>query len=194
MRTLSILFALALALPLAAQTPSEQAARSDAILTTLRKVELVNQLLPMLLNKEQMSKVLTAVERARAEARKTEKDEYEFLRRLEPKLEAALKDALEKGVVPKQELFTEVAATLQTLQLKRKAVADDNTEKVAAVLEEVLDAGQKKAVANSLNVRLFMPNADPDKVTDEEKMRLFVKYILLDPQAYDLLLKMPKKE
>lgn len=175
-----------------AQVPSGQ--RADEIMTKIRQLELVNHVVALLLTKEQASKILGALEKTRQEVRKTQAEELEILKKLEPKLDEALKAAYEKREIPAQELFREIAARIQAMRLKRKAVADENIASVLKVVNETLDAGQKKAAAGALNIKALDPTRDPDKMSEEEKVRFFVEVVLMDPVAYDVLVKMPRAE
>ena len=190
----SIIILVFLGTMLSAQTSREQRGkRADEIITKIRRMDLANQILPLVLTKEQLDKLLPAVEKARTEGRKAEEVEYEMLTKLEPSVDTAIKDAFEKQMLPKQETMVTVASTFKTMRLRREAIIADNVDAVMAVLEKELNAGQKKAAANAVQPSLFDPSLDPTKMSDTQKMRFYVQAILLDSEAYDVLLQMSTK-
>lgn len=174
-------------------TPDERSKAADEILRKVRRLDLMNQILPLVLTKAQYAKVLPAIEKARAAVKKQEQVEYDFLSKLAPKIDKSLKEAVDQGKVPGNEVINQTWATFQTLGITRKAVADDNVDKVFDVLKSTLNAGQLKTAANTVNVKAFDPGADPKTMTDDAKVRIYVRLILLDPLAYDLLLQLSRK-
>ena len=173
-------------------TPDARAKKSDEILKKIRQIDLLNQILPVVMTKDQMKKILPAVEKARVEVRKAEQEEFEFLLKLDKDLDISLKEGIEKGKVPEREALVNIAAALRTLGLKRAAVVQENTDTVQAELEKVLNEGQIKAARNALLPSNFDPTIDPKKITDDQKFKFWVRTILLDPLSYDLLVKLSK--
>lgn len=174
-----------------AQVSQEQRAkRADEIMRKVRQVDLLNQLLPLVLTKQQLDKILPAVEKARNEVRKAEQVEFDMLTRLEPKLDKAIEEGVKQQKLPSEEVMKEAGATLRTFNLRRMAVVADNVDAVMAVFEKELNAGQKKAAANALKPGLFDPTLDASQWTDQQKMRFFVQMILLDREAYGLMVQM----
>ena len=76
--------------------------------------------------------------------------------------------------------------------VRRQIAAGENADAVLAVLKSTLNAGQIKAAANSEDMKAFDPNLDPAKLSDDDKLKFYIKDIVLDPQAYDLLMRMSK--
>lgn len=171
-------------------TPDDRADRSYAIYEKNIKLDLYNQILPLLFTKEQFRAVLPAIERARQRVRETEKLEYEELRKLEGEMDAALKKATDNQVIPPPELMTKISNTLKKLTVARRLIIDSNVQEVLDAFMKTANAGQQKAAANSLNLALYMPNAKPEDVKDEAKLRIFVSEVLLHPAAYDIMRKL----
>ena len=179
--------------PASAQvTAEERGKKSEEILKKVQQLELMNQLLPLVLTKDQLRQLLPVVEKARQAVRDQEKVEYDFLAKLGPKIDAALKEAIEKGKVPGKDTVNETWATFQMFAYKSKAIADDNVQTVAKLLDSILNDGQKKTAANALDPKKYDPSLDPKTMSDQKKIELFVRVILLDPLAYDLLVGMLK--
>ncbi len=166
--------------------------RSSEILGKLRQLEILNQILPVVMTKEQIRQLLPTLEEVRATVRKTEELEYEEIAKLEARVDAALKEAYEIGKVPTQELFTDYLKTFARLSKARQLIADVNSGKVLAKLKEILNEGQLKLAENALTIPLSDPSQDPTKFDAEKKQLYFVKQILLDPMTYDILIKLSK--
>lgn len=173
-------------------TKADAGKRADEILAKVHELDLLNQLLPVLMTKEQMRKILPSVEKAREMVKATEKGEAEQLEKLAAKIDPVLKEAYEKNKVPSQEVLLEYAKTFVKLRVVRRSVIESNTTAVLEVVQKTLDKGQLAAARNALDPKLIDPSLDKEKMSDEEKMRFWVKVILLDPQTYTILLKLSK--
>lgn len=168
-------------------TTADDASR---ILNKMRQVDLLNQILPVLMTSEQLVKLLPAVEKARSAAIEMEKKELDRMKKIEAKLDLAVKDAKEKGQVPPSELQDEIKAVLKEFQQNRTVMVLEQNEAVLKAVEETLDAGQIKAATNSLSVA----KGDASKPSDRERLRRWVRAVLMDPQSYDLLVDLSKKK
>lgn len=190
-RLLLCLFAAFVSSAAIAQVTDEERARKvDEIADKATKADLYNQILPLLFTKEQYRAVLPSIERARQRVKETQKLEYGELVKLDSELDAALKDAAEKGVVPPRETLSKVSGTLNKLSLARRIISDQNVAEVLEAFNKTANAGQKKAAANALNPRWFDRTAKPEEMSDEDKLRIFVREILLHPMAYELMRKL----
>lgn len=196
MKTKPILFLILLSLAAfssAQSIPTEtRIRRSSEILGKLRQIEILNQILPVVMTKEQIRQLLPTLEEVRATVKKTEELEYEEIAKLEARVDTALKEAYEIGKVPTQELFTDYLKTFARLSKARQLIADVNSGKVLAKLKEILNEGQLKLAENALTIPLSDPSQDPTKLDAEKKQLYFVKQILLDPMTYDILIKLSK--
>ncbi|HMS53766.1 MAG TPA: hypothetical protein PKA27_00060 [Fimbriimonadaceae bacterium] len=194
MRTLALLSLAALSITSAfAQTGAldkDRGAKSDAIIIKVDQVNLMNHLMPLLMTKEQVRKILPAVEKARQKVRDIEKVEFEDLRKVEAKLDAAIKDGYDKGSVPDPSLLKEVGGIFAAMRTRRDLIAEENAQNVLKVVKETLNTGQFKTAANSLNVRAFNPALKPEEMDDDNKVRIFCREIFLHPLAYDIMVKM----
>lgn len=186
----SLLALFAVCFATAQVTDDERAQKSAEIFEKATRLDLLNQILPLLFTKEQYRGILPSIEQARDAVRKTERLEADELRKLEPKLNTALKEANEEGKVPPRELLNEVAATLRKMTTARRVIADMNVQAVLDAFNKTANAGQKKAAANALSPKLFDPNAKVEDMKDEDKLRVFVREILLHPLAYDIMRKL----
>lgn len=171
---------------------SEQAKKSDEIVMKMRQIDLLNQIIPLVLTKDQINQLLPAIERARAKAALVQKDEASALRKLDGKISEAIKKAIETGVAPPKDLLNELATATTAMTEKRLLAMDENTDAVYKVFSDTCNAGQKKAAANSFSPAFINPGVKPDQLTDVQKIRFFVDNVLLDPQAHDLLVALAK--
>lgn len=169
-----------------------RAKKSDEILAKIHEIDLLNQMLPLLMTKEQMRKLLPDVEKARDVVRKTQEEEYKALLKLETSLDEMIKDAYGKGKIATDEQLKATGATLAKMRTVRKALSDLNAGTIMAKMKTILDKGQLAAARNALTPNLLDPSLDPTKLDDDGKLLFFVRWIFLDPQAYDVLLKLSK--
>lgn len=170
----------------------EQARRADEILGKMRTMELTNQILPLLLTMEQLRELLPPIEKARQAVKAAKAEEFSVLKMYEGKLDTAIKNATEKGQIPGREMLLEMNRVLTALGMKRRAIADENIATVLAAAQKLLNAGQLKAAANSLDPKLFDPTLKVEEMKEIDKVRFFVGEVMLDPLAYDILVKLSR--
>lgn len=189
---LTLGFVVVLASTALCQSDSEKAAYEANFGYRVVQLELYNKLLPVLFTKDQLKKILPAVEKARSKVRETKLIEYNEMKKLDTKLSAALKDAQEKNLIPAPSVLTEILQANGRFVTLENAVATTNTEDVFDVLKANLNAGQIKAAGNAVPAAAMDPKTKPEDLDTDAKLRVFVKQILLHPVAYDLLVKMSK--
>lgn len=177
---------LALAAGAAAQT-------APTPLMKIKQLDLMNQLLPVLLTPAQIKAMLPAIEKAQEAERKLIKQEAEELKAIEGRVDKALAAAREKGEVPSRELQQDIHKMFADFRLRRVALTIDSADAVLAIVEKELDKGQLAVIANSIKPEELAPGRKPEDVTDQEKRRGWVRIVLLDPAAYDLLVEMSRK-
>lgn len=168
---------------------SPQEAHSSIILDKLAKVDVLGQYLPLLLTKEQLKALLPTIEKARENVATVKRKEYEELKKIEPMLDKAIANGVEKSEVPKREEVAAAMNMVNKLYVGRSFIAASNATLVAAKFREVASKGQLKTAANSLDPRFLPAGKKAEDVTDDEKIDIFVREILLHPQAYDVMRK-----
>lgn len=167
----------------------DKSAQSNVILDKMRQIDLLNHILPLALKKEQILKILPVVEKARRDVRLQTDEEAKLLQMQAAKVDKAVKDGIEKGDVPDKQLLRELNAMVRLFSMKRAAIASDNATMVLDVMKSTLNAGQIKVAANSLDFKSYNPNIKPEDIKEEDRLKLFVQEVMLDPLAYDLLVK-----
>lgn len=174
-----------------AQT-TDMGKKSDEVVAKMRQIDLLNQIVPLALKKDQINALLPVIERARSKVTQIEKDEAAALAKLDGKISAAVKKSIETNTPPPKEIMTEIAQATSDMSMKRLLAIDENTAAVLKVFNDSLDAGQKKVAANSFAASYINPNVKPDEIKEADKITFFIKEVLLDPQAYDLLIQLSK--
>ncbi len=169
------------------------AAASARVMKKYHEVMLLGQLLPINFSQSQWNKVLDAVEAAREQVRKTEENEYNVLIGDEGMLDDMIDAALKKDQEPDVKKIAKFQADLKALGETRAIFAAGNVTAVFDAVKKVGHVGQLHEMENSLNINLIDPSKDPKKMTEDEKLRFFVKTILLDPDAYPLMVKLSVK-
>jgi len=192
-RLLPFALALGLLVVAPAQVTGDKASKSNEVLNKLRKVDLLNQLLPVALTKEQIDKLLPPLEKCRALVRKTADEEATILEKLDASVSPIVKAGLEKGDVPNVEQIRSLAAVMQGMQSQRAKVVFANTTAMTMAFTEVTNKGQQKAAANAYNPKLMDPGLKVEELTEERRMQIWIQDILLDPLTYDILVAISKR-
>lgn len=192
-----IIFCLSLCMAIAtlglAQTKSEARAKhSGEILIKTRKIDLLNQIIPVLLTKKQLNEILGALEIVNREVDKTEQVEFDTMLKLEAELDATIQAGVEKNQVPPKAFTDKLAKTFRALEFQRQMIMGNNIETVRTVLDKTLNSGQKAAAANAIDATYFDPSLKPADLTQKVKLDMYIRVVLLDPRAYSLLTEMFK--
>ena len=190
---LSIAICLGILSGASAQVTTPNGARSDQINLKMRDVDVLLQVLPLLLTKDQINnKILPAIEKNREVLKKELQYEDDELAKLEPLLDGAISAAYEKGTYPARTMTSEVADKTYKLSLQRKVFVGIMIDSMVDVLKTNLNAGQMKALIGSFDPKFIDPAAKPESLTDDKKMRFFIDRVFLDPIAYEVLKKLGK--
>jgi hypothetical protein len=169
------------------------AAKKLSTMEKIKQLDLMNQILPVLMKPEQVKALLPAIEAAQAAEAKLIKAEKQELDAIDERVEKALEAARARGEVPSRELQQDIHKMFLDFRMRRAAMAIERAEALLELVEKTLDAGQLKAIANAIRVEEVAPGKKPEDVTEREKQRGWVRLILLDPMAYDLLVELSRK-
>jgi hypothetical protein len=124
---------------------TDKGKQSDEVYVKIRKIDLLNQILPLLLTKEQINKILPSIESARAKWKMTLSQEDEELSKLRAQVDETYNKAVEKNEYPSKEFTTMIAAKTKSISMKRSIVLIELVEVVQDHLLKILNEGQKKA-------------------------------------------------
>jgi hypothetical protein len=130
------------------------------------------------------------IEKVRQRVSDTLKAEYTELKPLDADMDQAIKDAEAKGTMPSHEFMRRVFAAYGKINGRRELMAQMNTNDVYDVFVKVLNAGQVTVAANALDPKFFNPKAKVEEMKTEDKVRLYVRQVLLNPMAYPILVQM----
>lgn len=168
----------------------EKLTPSQETMKKMRQVDLLNHLLPLVMTKDQIRKLLPTIEKARRDVKLQIAEEDKLIAQYAAKVDKAVQDGVDKGDVPDTALLKELNALIRTMSMKREAVASDNTNMVLEVLKTTLNAGQLKAAGNSLDFKTYNPGVKTEEIKDDDRLKLFVREVVLDPYAYDIMTRM----
>lgn len=172
---------------------ADQKSEATKITEQIHRLDVLNQILPVLMTKDQIKKMIVEIEKVRQTFRDNEKVEYDALKKVEDKVAAEVKRSTEKGDLPNEKLMEELGALRATFIANRNKLAVINTANIYLSMKTILNEGQMKAAGNSVDPRYFGV-ADPEKLAQEDKLRLWIQNVLLDPVSYDVLVELSKKE
>lgn len=194
MKNLILCFSLVLALVTgaSAQVVTPKGAQSDEVLLNIRKIDILNQLLPLAIRKDQYNALLTAMEKAKQKEKQLREQEDVDLAKIAPDISNAVKEGTEKGTVPNHDMQVRVMKILNAMAIRRQVAIGEMVDDFVAATSTVFDAGQKKVMQNSLDKAALDPSLKPAEMTDEQKLKFFVKKVFLDQVCYDMLLKLQK--
>lgn len=193
-----LLVGLALAMcPLAAFAQTSGSTTSKApdgntILYKIAKLESIKFVAPLLLKKSQMNSILTGIEKCQATQKTILESDTKELAKLEAKLDKAIADGVENGGYPKRELQVEVVKVQDALLIRRRMAVNEMTDSLYEVCKKTLNEGQIAVMKNTLNLKELDPTLNPDKVTDEQKVKFYIQRVLLNDVTYDVLKDMYK--
>ncbi|HCE01492.1 MAG TPA: hypothetical protein DER07_10675 [Armatimonadetes bacterium] len=195
MKALWTILVASLALAAAPQQATQPASQPDPkqdINYQIAKLDALNHVLPLLLTKDQANKILTALEKVREKERQVRKMEDDQLKPFRERIAKAIEDGEKKKLVPDRQLLADLAKLLGAFDRVRAATAEDNVSMIEETLKSTLNAGQLKTLAKSLDPRFFAPDLKIEEITDSERIRIFIRAILLQPATYDLLVELAK--
>jgi len=176
-----------------AQSEAQARSEVEAFFYKTTELQFYNLMLPILITKDQFKVIMPAIEHSRERVRLTYKKELGQIHAVEDDVDHALIAAKDKDEVPTSVLEAKLDKVKGDILVNRLIMAQLNENDVYDVIMKTLSAGQQKAMANSLSPKLIDPNLKPDKMTQEDKLRLFIRDVLLSPDFYEDLVKMSIK-
>lgn len=188
-----LLLACLMAVSSFAQTSADERNKRIAeMVDKMIRVELINQLLPVMLTKDQLKALLKPIERSRTRVRELRQQDHDELKRLEAQFDEAIEKGQAKGSVPPQELMAAISKVIFDSATRTQIVASENIEEVMTTFKQVANKGQLKAAANSLNPKFFNPKAKPEEMSQDDKIRVYVSEVLLHVLAYDIIIRLSR--
>jgi len=175
-----------------ATVTTPKAAKSDATMLKIRQIDVLIQLLPLNLKKNQIDAILLQAEKAKEAERKIRMMEDDDLEKLDPKVSEVLRAALEKGAYPPRELQLEVSKLTRAMAIRRQVALAEMVDNFYTGVKDVLEPGQKTVMAKSLDIAVLDPSIKVDSMNEEAKIKFFIRRIFLDSTAYESLKELRK--
>jgi hypothetical protein len=174
-----------------AQTDTEKQAALTKFKAKLHDLEVYNMVLPILMTKDQLKTILKTLQKCRARAHDLLAVQYKAMLTLEPKVDAAVAAAADKDKVPPPDLINSLYVASSVAVTLKAGLLDDDVDDLYDVITKTLNKGQLQAMANSLNPKEFPELLKkPDEVKQEDRIRIYIRAIILDDAAYPLLVKL----
>ena len=166
--------------------------RSDEILVKIHEADLLVQLTPIAMTKDQMNKIMLALEKIRAQQAKIRAQEDEILAQLEPSVEKAVTGAIEKQEYPPRAMQELVSKATRNMSINRVLAFEKMVQDLTKAIKKELNAGQIKAMTHSLLPEALDPSKRSKDMSDEDKLQFFIGRIFMDDTTYGLLGRMSK--
>jgi hypothetical protein len=176
-----------------AQTTTAGGARSDEITLKIKKLDVLIQVVPLALRKEQFGPILASIEKMRQKDKELRAQEDKDLANLDAAISKAVDEAIGKEKYPPRETQTLVANTYRAMGVRRQLFAVDAVDTVFAACKATLNEGQIKTMEKSLKPDALEPGIKVDEMDSDAKVKFFIRKVLLDPVAYDVLVQMSKQ-
>ena len=172
--------------------PADKMSRSQETQAKIHQVDLLVSILPLVLTKDQIKDILLTLEKVRAKQQSILASEDDEILKLDKEVDDTLTLAITKDQYPPRVLQNKVFNVTRALSLRRQVAVNEYIDEVFTTLDKILNAGQKKAMAGSLDPAYFAPGVKADTLKDIDKIKAFIRMKLLDPVAYTLLVKLSK--
>jgi len=173
-----------------ADAPTPQLMKEDPVATRInlkiRRIEILDQLLPVLMTKDQINKILPKVEEARQLEVDLQKKELAILKDFEAMVDKQLENGIKKQMLTSDEFNAEYRKIVNKFQTGRGALILLSTGLVHEEMKKVLNEGQLTAAAKAVPASMF-GGRDPETVAREEKLRIWIREVMLDRASYELL-------
>lgn len=189
----TVLFSLGLSICMAGAASAQgiitdKGKSSDAVMVKLHKIDLLNQILPLLLTKKQiLNDILPALDKARAQWKVILDAEDNTLAELDPKADEVITNAVDKRIYPPKDYLLLVSGKTKQMLIKRQIAQADIVKTFLGVLTTSLNAGQMKALEGSYDAHFIDPTKKPEEISVDTKRDFFVRNVFLDPMTAELL-------
>lgn len=165
---------------------------SDQTLFKIQQLNIIKFITPILLKKSQINDLLTTIEKCRAKELEIRELDAKELKKIDEKVTKAIDSAINDGTYPKRELQEELIRVQDALVIRRRIATGEMVEMVLETCRKTLNAGQMNVIKNLIDPKFVDGGLKVDKMTDDEKIKLYIRQIFLDGMAYDLLKQLAK--
>jgi len=174
-----------------AQTDQDKQKAISDFRFKIHQLEIYNMVLPVLLKKDQIRSILKEVEKIREKRREILDAQYKLMRQLQNGVDDALVAASTRGAIPGQQLVGQLYKATQATLIELSLWSSEATDLIYTTVTATLDKGQQTVMAKTLNPRDFPDQLKkPEEVSQADRIKIFIRNVFLDPDAYDILVKM----
>jgi hypothetical protein len=189
MRTIAAFIALIAFSGAIAQVSTNDPHKMGPILDKMAELDLANRILPLLLTKDQIAKLLPEIEKARKNVRDQEKKEADRLKELQPEIDKYHSEIFE-GKTPPQAFLDKMTALFKKFDNERVGVKVANALILSEAMNKHLNEGQIKAAVGVVDKIYDEQNKKWDNGTAAQKLQFYAVSIFMGERAYDLLVRM----
>jgi hypothetical protein len=189
MRTLIAAIALMLFTGAVAQVSTNDPHKMGPIVDKMSELDLANRILPLLMTKEQIAKMLPEIEKARKNVRDQEKKEADRLKALQPEIDKYHAEIFE-GKTPPQAFLDKMTALFKKFESERVGVKIANALILSDAMNKHLNEGQIKAAVGVVDKIYDEQNKTWADGTAAQKLQYYAITIFMGERAYDLLVRM----
>ncbi len=167
----------------------------DQVILKINKLNIIKFVTPLLLKKSQLNALMTTMEKCQAKQKEiVELDAKEFrTQKLEADIDKSIESALNDGSYPKRELQNKIVAVQDALLLRRKIATGEMVTMLLETCQKNLNEGQLKVMSNLTDPNYVEGDSKAGKLPSEDKIKLYIREILLSPLAYDIFKQLAKR-
>jgi hypothetical protein len=174
-----------------AQVSTNDPNKIKPTLDKMAELDLANRILPLLMTKEQINKLLPEIEKARKNVRDQEKKEADRLKALQPEIDKYHAEIFQ-GKTPPKEFLDKTTALFKKFENERLQVKVANALILSETLKKNLDEGQLAAVVGVVDKIYDEQNKEWKDGTKDQKIQFYVISIFMGDRCYDLLVRLSR--
>jgi hypothetical protein len=171
----------------------ENVIKSEITYQRINQLSMVKFILPLLLKKSQYNSLLITIEKCRRQELEIREKDATELAKLDKKIGQAITDGIESGKLPSQDFQTEIIKLQKALFMRRQIATGEMVDMILETCKKSLNAGQIKAMANAMDPKAIDPEAKPSQMSDDEKVKSYIRFVLLDGTTYEILKQLAKR-
>ena len=192
---LKTLFALTVALtPIFASAQVSQSIKdSEKTLFKIQQLSIIKFITPVLMKKSQINALLTTIEKCRAKELEIRELDAKKLKEIDADVDKAIESSINDGSYPKAEFQKKLIVLQEAILIRRKIATGEMVDMMLDTCRKTLDAGQMNVIKNLIDPKFVDGSIKVDQMTDDEKIKLYIRQIFLDGIAYDVLKQLAKK-
>lgn len=166
---------------------SDRVIKSEFTYAKISQLNIAKLVLPLLLDKKQINALLLSIEKCRRQEMTIREKDADELLKLDGEITKSLKEALEEGKLPSRELQQKIIKVQDALLIRRQIATNELVDEIYGACKATLNAGQLKAMANGLDPASVDPSLKGSTLTEEQKIKNYIRFVMLDAMTYEIL-------